>query len=145
MAVYIEPCICKPVFWRLRFRCLCFIIIIMSVFRRLWVKGLPLVNDYSWAFAHNRIHLQAFSYYSWVQKSTTGVSRKYFQLVSNHLRTVYFSCHISPTRELSSKFLKAQSITRVFGCELYCTVCTWLLKYVPTFVGIDKELQIVCT
>ena len=52
-----------------------------------------------------------------------GVTHEYFQLVRNYSQAVYFSCHMSPTRELSPNFLKARSITHTFcklGHELYC-------------------------
>ena len=65
-------------------------------------------------YAHDRIHLWVFSYYSRVQKCMTEVTCEYFQLVSNRSRAVCFSCRTSPTRELSSKFLEAWSVTCVF-------------------------------
>ena len=73
----------------------------------LWMTFLPLVN-----------------YYSWVQKHSTGVTCEYFQLVNNRSWAVYFLCCTSPTHELSSNFLEARSITRIFvNSDVSCTVC----------------------
>ena len=37
----------------------------------------------------------------------TAVTHKHFQLVSNHLQAVSPLCRMSPTQDLSSKFLEA--------------------------------------
>ena len=58
-------------------------------------------------------YLPLVGYYSQVQNCATGVTHEYFQLINNRSQAVYSSCCMSPTRELSSKFLEAQCVTRV--------------------------------
>ena len=72
-------------------------------------------------FTHE--YLSLINYYLWVQKCTTGVTHECFQLVSNFLHAVYFSCRMSPTRQLSSNYLEAWSVTHVFvNLDVNCTV-----------------------
>ena len=86
---------------------------------------LPLVSDYSQVLSIQQDSLSRFSYYSQAQKCVIGVTRKYFQLVSNRSQAVYFSCHTSPTRELSSNFLRHELRYSHFFVNLDVSCTVW--------------------
>ena len=123
---------------------------------------LLLITDYLWALHAqqdslasitcrvHRNHSWVFSYYSQVQKCKIGVTREYFQLVSNRSQAVCFSCYTSPTHELPSEFLETQSVTHVFcklGCELYRIWClvTYCDYYEIHYYGAMNVLLRCCT
>ena len=57
-----------------------------------------------------------------MQKCTTGFSREYFQLVSNRLRAVYFSCRMSPTHKLSRIFSRCEALLAfIVNLDMTCT------------------------
>ena len=57
----------------------------------------------------------------------TEVTCKYFQLVNDCSQAVYFLYRMSSTHKLSSEFLKAQSITRLFvNLDVSCTVISYV-------------------
>ena len=78
-------------------------------------------------YTHDRIH-------SWVQNCMTGVTREYFQLVSNRLRAVYLLCCTNPTHDLSLKFLEARCVTCVFCKLLYELYCNFIRQHIDIIV-----------
>ena len=44
----------------------------------------------------------------------TGVTHEHFQLVSNHLQAVHYSCHMSPTSKYLQNFSRHESLHMFF-------------------------------